>query len=432
MRHFLILSLFFLIIHTSLCAQQPDKFVGTWTFQKTDVENKTYRLTLQLGNPEAATLYPSLLTVEYAQFTGIYQVLLVKKNEGQLAVGRQKFPVQEIPFSIGAYTIPLNGTVDFAGGRLVVNRIPANRYGFPVPALSVYEEENKIAVLRVSEFLRNEPIQLQKINNTPLRSASASNMLFTHSAPDYFGLVDSFYVRTRMGSIQLSENTSKVDVDTVSVKLNGRMIINRVDISRNEPPVEITLDSGMNILCFFADNYGSIPPNTGKLDLSFGPKKFTLDFTTRQNRSAGFIVAKIFVLPENQQTPTEITTRKIISEKVEQRKTTWIDSIRVSSREVTLALWDDAVEDGDSISLQINEELFLPGIAVKKKPQFIDVKLYPGDNKIVFIADNLGAIPPNTSILEIIDGKKRRSYMINTDLRQNSAIKITYELGPDN
>ncbi len=70
----------------------------------------------------------------------------------------------------------------------------------------------------------------------------------------------------------------------------------------------------------------------------------------------------------------------------------------------------------------------MPGIAVKKKPQFIQVKLYPGDNKIIFIADNLGSIAPNTSILEIIDGKKRRSYMIDTDMKKNNAIKISYEL----
>ncbi|RYY70594.1 MAG: hypothetical protein EOO13_06085 [Chitinophagaceae bacterium] len=93
-----------------------------------------------------------------------------------------------------------------------------------------------------------------------------------------------------------------------------------------------------------------------------------------------------------------------------------------------LAIWDDAVEDGDSISLQINDEIYMPGLAVKKKPQFIPVKLYTGENKIVFIADNLGSIPPNTAILEINDGKKRKSYMINTDMRQNNAIKITYQL----
>ena len=425
---FFSLLMFLVCLFTAAVAQPQDKFTGTWTFQKTDAENKSYNIELQIASPEAATLYPALLTIRYAQFTGVYQLLLVRKNDRQLAIGRQKFPVKEEPFSIGAYTIPFNGTFDLSANQLLVNRIPANRYGFPVPALSLYEEENKMAVLRISEFLRNEPVSLQKINSNPWRSGEAGKMLYTHSAPDYFGLVDSFYVTTKTGTVAFSENTQKSDRDTVSVSLNRRTIFTDVDITKNTPSQEIILDSGMNILCFFAENYGTIPPNTGKLTLRFGAKKFVLDFTTRENRSATFIVAKIYLLPEKQQTPGEIIARKTIAERVEKRQTKLIDSIRATSQEVTLAIWDDAVEDGDSISLQINDEIYMPGLAVKKKPQFINVKLYPGDNKIIFIADNLGSIAPNTSILEIIDGKKRRSYMIDTDMKKNNAIKISYEL----
>ena len=52
----------------------------------------------------------------------------------------------------------------------------------------------------------------------------------------------------------------------------------------------------------------------------------------------------------------------------------------------------------------------------------------PGPNVITFIADNLGTIPPNTSVLEIIDGKKRKSFYIETDMNKNNQIKIFYEV----
>ena len=109
-----------------------------------------------------------------------------------------------------------------------------------------------------------------------------------------------------------------------------------------------------------------------------------------------------------------------------------VDSLTVQASEVTLAIWDDAVEDGDSISLQINNEMYYPGLAVKKKPRFIQVKLYPGENNIIFMADNLGSIPPNTAMLEIIDGKRRKAYMINTNLGVNNAIKILYDFRAGN
>jgi hypothetical protein len=68
---------------------------------------------------------------------------------------------------------------------------------------------------------------------------------------------------------------------------------------------------------------------------------------------------------------------------------------------------------------------------VLKKPQFITVTLTPGPNVITFVAENLGSIIPNTSVIEIIDGKKRKSFFIETDLNQNNLIKIFYDLKPE-
>jgi hypothetical protein len=408
-------------------AQSPDKFSGRWVYSKTDAEGRVYNMELLVAAGEQQTIYPARLTLQYAQFTGIYHLLLVKKNEHQLAVGRQKIAISETPFSIGAYTIPFNGTLDINGNTLQINRIPARRYGFAVPALSVYEEDNKTTVLRLSDFLKSEPVRFQKLNADPWRHPAAANMLYTHGNADYYGLTDSFYVNTAEGIMKFNEGNQSDD-DTISVMLNRKMIIDQIDLNENTPSQSIKLDTGLNILCFFADNFGKVPPNTAKLQLAFGAKSFLLDFTSLPNMSANFMVAKIYLLPEKQKTPEEILARENISQRVANRQTKWIDSITVESDEVTLAFWDDAVEDGDSISLQINDEIYMPGLAVKKQPRFLKVKLYSGENKIVFIADNLGAISPNTSILEIIDGKKRRSYMIDTDMRRNSAIKIRYQL----
>ena len=52
----------------------------------------------------------------------------------------------------------------------------------------------------------------------------------------------------------------------------------------------------------------------------------------------------------------------------------------------------------------------------------------PGPNTITYIADNLGSIPPNTSVLEIIDGNKRRSFSIETTIGENNLINIFYDV----
>jgi len=96
--------------------------------------------------------------------------------------------------------------------------------------------------------------------------------------------------------------------------------------------------------------------------------------------------------------------------------------------QLTFAIWDDAVEDGDTISLSINNKWITQNFPVKKKPQFLTVFLQPGTNLITFSANNLGSIPPNTSVLEIIDGKKRKSFYIETDLNRNNLVRIYYDI----
>ncbi len=428
-RFYLFASLLFFAVQMQA---QTDPFVGTWLLQEEAATASGVQMELQIANPEARLLYPAQVKIQYQDFKAVYQCLLVKKLNGELAISRNKYAVSETPYSIGTWTILLNGSfklsTNSAGNSVLsVHRQLSKRYGVSLPAILNYAEANRSTVLRLSEFLKQTNIRLHQANQNPWRSGDVSKILYSYSTPAYFGLVDTLYTKTGTANLVFSEN-NKPDNDTISVMLNGKMIIEKMDINRPEMSKEIVLDSGLNILCFFADNYGRVPPNTSKLNIVFPGKKYTLDFTATENLSATFMVAKIYYYPDReQQTPAEITSRKTITEKINSRNTVLIDSITAEASEIMLALWDDAVEDGDSISLQINDEIFLPGIAVKKRPQFFPVKLYPGENKIIFIADNLGSISPNTSILEIIDGKKRKAYMINTNLGQNNAIKISYE-----
>lgn len=422
----------FLLFNAGNVFAQTDIFPGTWAMTSMAQPDSTaVYFELHIAQPQNKILYPAQIKIQTQNFKATYQLLLVKKNDGQLIIGRNKFPKTETPFSLGAWTILLNGSFNLSNDEkgnpvLTAKRIPAKRFGFTMPLLSSFAEDSRSTALRINSFLKESPIYLQKTNKQPWRSADINNILHTYNSTAYFGIIDTLYSKSANAVIQFSEN-NKSDNDTVSVMLNTKMIMDRMNISAPIVSQQITLDTGLNILCFFADNYGRVPPNTAKLNLVFPEKKFTLDFTTKENMSATFIVAKIYFYPgQNNNTAQEIIDRKIITQKIKQRETKQIDSIKATSQEITLAIWDDAVEDGDSISLQINDEIFLPGIAVKKKPKFIQVNLYQGENKIIFIADNLGSISPNTSVLEIIDGKKRKSYMIDTNLGQNNSIKILY------
>jgi hypothetical protein len=428
------LFLLFILAASQQTYAQKDPFVGTWAIEKLTNAGENLFMELQVGSPDQALLYPAQLTINYKSFNGIYHLLLVKKGNQQLAISRNKHPVKEEPYSLGNYTIYLNGTLNYqmetGKAALVVERIPAKRFGVALPAVLGYPEEQRLPVIQITDLLKTEALSLKQINNRPWLSAAIPNIVHTSFAPAYFGLIDTFHTKSALASISFSENNVS-DNDSISVSFNGKMIIDKIDVTNRTPAQNIKLDTGLNILCFFAENYGRVPPNTVKLNLRLGEGLYALDFTETRNISATFIVAEIFYYPDGRPpTAKQQAERKIFAEKIQHRVTRQIDSITAAYADITLAIWDDAIEDGDSISLQINNEIFMPGIAVKKKPLFIPVKLYPGENKIIFIADNLGSIPPNTAILEIIDGKRRKSYMINTNLGQNNSIKIMYEYKP--
>jgi hypothetical protein len=382
---------------------------------------ESYNVRLQIGRPERGQLYPAQLTVSSGVFSGVYDLLLVRKGKNSLAVGRNKVPQSEYPFTLGAWTVFLNGVFSLDKMRkneqvLVSHRILSKRYGLLMPELTNFDDSVRGTAMQVRDLLREEPIRLTKINTDYFSGIQAERIIYPWTSDAYFGIMDSIELSNNEGHLSFTDN-NRIDNDTVSVTLNGKTVIEATDLSKRNPSEDIILDTGLNILVFFADNYGRVPPNTGKLNLSFGKEKFAISFANKADLSATFIVAKLYYHPR----PQNLVSPELM------RNTKLLDNFVTSSAEVKLAIWDDAVEDGDSISLNVNGNWLVKGFSVKKKPQFLTVSLLPGINNIIFVADNLGAIPPNTSLLEIIDGKQRKAYSINTDLKKNNLVKITYE-----
>ena len=216
------------------------------------------------------------------------------------------------------------------------------------------------------------------------------------------------------------------NVDIVSLGLNGRILLDQVLLSKKKKQEELLLDTGMNILIVYAENFGNSIPNHGRFNLDFGDRKFNLDFTNRADSAATFIVVKLYCSAEKfNESYFPLYSSNNYSPLGQDEKL--ISSLTTTSKDITLAVWDDAVEDGDSVSISIDSQWIVRGFPVLKKPQFIPISLKPGRNTIIFIGDNLGSIPPNTSVLEIIDGTKRRAFYIETGVGEKNLLRIYYD-----
>src|SRR5690606_3806999 len=155
-----------------------------------------------------------------------------------------------------------------------------------------------------------------------------------------YGIMDSIHVHTNEGFVRISDDT-KLDDDTVSVMLNNEILMDTWPVS-DHSPMEIKLDTGLKLLSFFAENYGKILPSSGSLQVKIGTENFKILYSNKADISSTVIVTKIYYYPILPPPPvlnsklTEALMRNVKSK----------DSITTPNPEITLAIWDDAVQDG--------------------------------------------------------------------------------------
>ncbi|MHA4810670.1 hypothetical protein ACX0G9_21370 [Flavitalea flava] len=418
-----IAGLLFLLTFLFIIAfAQADKWTGTWQMSfKPWKGGQPILLDIQIGLPDQGMLYPAKINLKYGQFKGIYEMLLVYKNERQLGISRGKYPILEIPFKLGIWLWYLNGTLDLNDSKITVNRKWINK--FDIWMRGFYDDgdlwESSKADLR--DFLYRDTITLRKTGNNPLSDSSVNRILHSETSNIYLGKYNQVTSWDSLAILKV-EDQEMYDKDTVTLLHNGKPIFNREEVNDHNRIAEVRLDTGRNLFIFFADNYGKIPPNTGFLYMKTGGKEYGFDFSTRSNVYATFLVADIYRQPSG-----NAEKSKKMDSLAAGRTSDPVATIPVDTADILLELWDDAVEDGDSISLRLNGEWITTGFPVKNALQKIPIRLHKGENSLIFMADNLGSIPPNTAVLRIRYGLKTKIIGLNTDMRKNNELRLILE-----
>ncbi len=426
-----ILLPFFLSLISAAAFAQSDQFSGTWQTEYTTGESKI-SFTLHISTPEKNLLYPAHIIIQCDSFSADYELLLVKKSARELAISKNKFARSEKPFSMVKLLFYLNGIFDLSRNlkgqpTLNINRLQAKPDAAAEASLAKVDSKYAVAARAINSFLKDAEIKLNKANSIPWNSEYADRIISPSVSPAYFGLIDTIYIPTRDGMLFLS-GIKKNDV--VSVSLNGRSLISLAELSKKAYSQDVILDTGINILILYAENFANDAANKGKLNVECGKKRVSLDFTNAADSAASFIAVKLYY-EKDRENATTFEDYIYTNDKPLKENQKLLGALTSTSRQITLAIWDDAVEDGDTVSININGQWVAKGFPVKKNPQKITVTVNPGPNNITFVADNLGSIPPNTSIIEIIDGKKRKSFIMATDIGEDNLIKVFYDLRPN-
>ena len=97
--------------------------------------------------------------------------------------------------------------------------------------------------------------------------------------------------------------------------------------------------------------------------------------------------------------------------------------IPVSGDSIELRFYDNAIVDGDSIAIFLNNQMMAEHIRLTEKAYTMKlaVATLQKSNELVMVAENLGSIPPNTSLMvAIVDGKRYETRLESTE--QSSAV----------
>ena len=119
--------------------------------------------------------------------------------------------------------------------------------------------------------------------------------------------------------------------------------------------------------------------------------------------------------------PTPVTIRD--------RKNELTRTITISGNTVEVSLYDNGEIDNDTVSIYLDGALILANKRLSNKPITYNLNMDESspEHTLVMVAENLGSIPPNTSLMIIQDGDKRYQVSITSTEQKNAMVRFRYE-----
>jgi hypothetical protein len=106
-----------------------------------------------------------------------------------------------------------------------------------------------------------------------------------------------------------------------------------------------------------------------------------------------------------------------------------IPEIKVDTGSIRLDFYDDAIVDGDSITVLVDNKIVFSHQRLTAKPltTFVHVDLLNPFHEVEMIAENLGTIPPNTALLMITAGENHYRLFLSSAEMKSAKVRFVYE-----
>lgn len=123
--------------------------------------------------------------------------------------------------------------------------------------------------------------------------------------------------------------------------------------------------------------------------------------------------------------PRQIT----IPTQTRSRENELIKTLTLTNEDVVVKLYDNGEIDDDTISVYMDNKLILSSKRLSASPITVNLKMDEEnpEHVLVMVAENLGRIPPNTSLMLVQDGDKRYEVRITSTEQKNAMVRFRYQ-----
>jgi hypothetical protein len=110
------------------------------------------------------------------------------------------------------------------------------------------------------------------------------------------------------------------------------------------------------------------------------------------------------------------------------RENSLVQTLLINSEEVIVKLYDNGEIDDDTISVYLDKKLVLSKKRLSAAALSINLKMDESnpDHELIMVAENLGRIPPNTSLMIVTAGDQRYEVRITSTEQKNAMVRFKY------
>jgi hypothetical protein len=140
----------------------------------------------------------------------------------------------------------------------------------------------------------------------------------------------------------------------------------------------------------------------------------------------------------NPKSPTPVPATPILKQRIPEfptpppvlmnRANTLAKQIETEAGSIRLDLYDNGEIDGDTVSIYHNNTLLVARARLSQKPITLTITIDAANphHEFVMVAENLGTIPPNTSLMIVTTGAQHYQVLISSNEQKNA--KVVFDL----